>query len=192
MRQGIAAHTSSHAKFRPKAGTRSAPRRVLQMARNSAASMPAAKTEHIPKMMSRIRYARQAHRGASIGQKLAARLNESHFRSLQGSRRCGGVPRRAGRRKRSAGRPGAPNGLPQLPDSVMLVLVQHSLRGLLCQRLGVSTEDLDSPVGPSLPLAVSAQSWGEASSSDGGRRCVSFRVEFAIALSSGLRGRNRA
>ena len=110
----------------------------------------------------------------------------------KGRERCRGVPRRAGRRKRSAGRPGAPNGLPQLPDSVMLVLVQHSLRGLLCQRLGVSTEDLDSPVGPSLPLAVSAQSWGEASSSDGGRRCVSFRVEFAIALSSGLRGRTRA
>jgi len=106
MRQGIAAHTSSHAKFRPKPGTRSAPRRVLQMARNSAASMPAAKTEHIPNMMSRIRYARQAHRGASIGQKLAARLNESHFRSLQGSRTMQGraPPRRTSQAQRRASR----------------------------------------------------------------------------------------
>jgi hypothetical protein len=110
----------------------------------------------------------------------------------KGREQCSRVRRRGGRRKRSAGRPGAANGLPQLPDSVTVVLVQHSLRGAACQRFGVSSVGLDSTIGPSLPLAISARSCGQGSAWEGGCRCVPFRVEFAMALSWSLRGRNRA
>jgi hypothetical protein len=112
--------------------------------------------------------------------------------SRKGRERCSTVRRRGGRRKRNAGRPGSANRLPHLPDSATLVLGQHSPRGPACPRLGVSSTDLDSPVGPSLHLPVSARSCGQGSTSDGGCRRVPFRVEFAIALTWPLRGGNCA
>ena len=100
-----------------------------------------------------------------------------------GREQCSGVRRRGGRGKRSAGRRGATNGLSQRPKSVAVVLVQHSLQAPACQRLGVSSVDLDSPIDPSLPLAVSAHSRGQGSTCDGGCSCVLFCLEFVIALS---------
>ena len=100
-----------------------------------------------------------------------------------GREQCSDVRGRGRRRKRSAGRPGAANGLPQFPDSVTLALVQHSLRGPPCQRVGVSGVDLDSPISSVLTLAVSGCSRGEGSTSDCDRRCVRLRVEFAMAFS---------